>query len=105
VDEKRAIVVGVNEFATSSDAKEVAVPIQRIDTTLEGRQVERVRALRTRRDAAVHADALRRVEDAARSGENLMPRILNAVESYATVGEIANVLRTVFGEYRESVTV
>jgi len=102
VDEKRAIVVGVNEFASE---QEIAIPIQRIDPALEGKQVERVRALRARRDAEVHAEALRGVEDAARDGSNLMPRILNAVESYATVGEIANVLRTVFGEYRESVTV
>ena len=102
VDDKDAIVVGVNEFASE---QEIAVPIQRIDAALESKQVERVRALRTRRDARVHAEALCAVEDAARSGENLMPRILHAVESYATVGEIANVLRGVFGEYRESVTV
>jgi methylmalonyl-CoA mutase N-terminal domain/subunit len=102
VDGKEAIVVGVNEFASEQDA---AVPIQRIDERLEGRQVERVRALRVRRDAGVHAEALRSVQDAARGGENLMPRILHAVESYATVGEIADGLRTVFGEYRESVTV
>jgi methylmalonyl-CoA mutase N-terminal domain/subunit len=102
VDDKEAIVVGVNEFASE---QEVAVPIQRIDEALEGRQVERVRALRARRDAGMHAAALRSVEDAARGAGNLMPRILQAVESYATVGEIANVLRTVFGEYRETVTV
>jgi methylmalonyl-CoA mutase, N-terminal domain len=102
VDAKEAVVVGVNEFASE---QEVAVPIQRIDEALEGRQVERVRALRLRRDAGVHASALRRVEDAARGGGNLMPQILLAVESYATVGEIANVMRTVFGEYRETVTV
>jgi methylmalonyl-CoA mutase N-terminal domain/subunit len=102
VDDKEAIVVGVNEFASE---REVAVPIQRIDEALEGRQVERVRALRTRRDAGVHAEALRRVEDAARGGANLMPHILRAVESYATVGELANVMRGVFGEYRETVTV
>jgi methylmalonyl-CoA mutase N-terminal domain/subunit len=102
VDAKEAIVVGVNEFASE---QEVAVPIQRIDEALEGRQVERVRALRLRRDAGVHAAALRRVEDAARGRGNLMPQILHAVESYATVGEIANVMRTVFGEYRETVTV
>ena len=59
-----------------SASEEAAVPIQRIDEALEGRQVERVRALRARRDAGVHAAALRRVEDAARGGENLMPRIL-----------------------------
>jgi methylmalonyl-CoA mutase, N-terminal domain len=101
VDAKEAIVVGVNEFASE---QEVTVPIQRIDEALEGRQVERVRALRARRDAGVHAAALRRVEDAARDGKNLMPQILHAVESYATVGEIADVMRRVFGEYRESVT-
>jgi methylmalonyl-CoA mutase N-terminal domain/subunit len=102
VDDKEAIVVGVNEFASE---REVAVPIQRIDEALEGRQVERVRALRARRDAGVHGAALRGVEEAARGGGNLMPQILHAVESYATVGEIANVMRTVFGEYRETVTV
>jgi methylmalonyl-CoA mutase N-terminal domain/subunit len=102
VDAKEAIVVGVNEFAAE---QEVAVPTQQIDEALEARQVERVRALRLRRDGGVHAAALRRVEDAARGGTNLMPQILNAVESYATVGEIADVLRRVFGKYRESVTV
>jgi methylmalonyl-CoA mutase N-terminal domain/subunit len=102
VEDKEAIVVGVNEFVSE---QEVAVPIQRIDEALEGRQVERVRALRARRDAGIHAAALRNVEDAARGGVNSMPHILHAVESYATVGEIANVMRTVFGEYRETVTV
>jgi methylmalonyl-CoA mutase N-terminal domain/subunit len=102
VDEKDAIVVGVNEFASDEEA---SVPIQRIDEALEQRQVERVRALRARRDAGVHAAALRGVEDAARSGENLMPRIVTAVEASTTVGEIANTLRDVFGEYRESVVV
>jgi methylmalonyl-CoA mutase, N-terminal domain len=102
VDAKEAVVVGVNEFASE---QEVAVPIQRIDEALAGRQVERVRALRVRRDKDLHAEALRRVEDAARSGKNLMPKILHAVESYATVGEIADAMRKVFGEYRETVTV
>jgi methylmalonyl-CoA mutase N-terminal domain/subunit len=102
VDERRAIVVGVNDFAIEEMQ---AVPIQRIDEALERRQVERLRALRERRDAAVQQTALRGVEDAARGGENLMPRIMTAVEAYATVGEIADVLREVFGEYRETVVV
>jgi len=102
VDANEAIVVGMNEFTSE---QEVAVPIQRIDEALEGRQVERVRAMRLRRDKEVHASALRRIEDAARGGSNLMPQILHAVESYATVGEIADVMRKVFGEYRETVTV
>ena len=102
VDANEAIVVGVNDFASEQG---VAVPIQRIDEALEGRQVERVRAMRLRRDKEAHAAALRRIEDAARGGNNLMPQILHAVESYATVGEIADVMRRVFGEYRETVTV
>ena len=102
VDAKEATIVGVNEFAAE---REVEVPTQRMDEALETRQVERVRALRLRRDAGVHAAALRRVEDAARNGSNLMPHILNAVESYASVGEIADVLRGVFGEYRETVVI
>jgi len=102
VDEKSAVVVGVNEFVSEEEA---AVQLQRIDGALEQRQVERVKELRVRRDPGVHAAALKGVEDAARGGENLMPRIVNAVESYATVGEIADVLRGVFGEYRETVVV
>ncbi|WP_051978593.1 acyl-CoA mutase large subunit family protein [Edaphobacter aggregans] len=102
VDSHEAVVVAVNEFVNEQEA---AVPIQRIDEALEQRQVERVRALRVRRDGGGHAASLKGVEDAARGGENLMPRIVAAVEAYATVGEIADVLRGVFGEYRETVVV
>jgi len=62
-----------------------------------------LRALRARRDVKIWQGSLRSVEDAARSGANLMPRILAAVEAYATVGEISDTLRRVFGEYREAV--
>ena len=68
-------------------------------------QVERVRALRAKRDAASWKAALAGVEDAARSGANLMPRILAAVEANATVGEISDAMRRVFGEYREAVVI
>jgi methylmalonyl-CoA mutase N-terminal domain/subunit len=103
VDAGEAVVVGVNRFADAGEG--VETPVQRIDPELERRQVERVRALRARRDAARWAAAVRGVVEAARSGENLMPRILEAVECAATVGEIADGLRGVFGEYRESVVV
>jgi methylmalonyl-CoA mutase N-terminal domain/subunit len=102
VDSQEAVVVGMNKFAVDD---EKAIPIQRIDADLERKQVERLRALRERRDPAPWQAALQLVEDAARSGENLMPRILAAVEAYATVGEIADVMRKVFGEYREAVVV
>ena len=100
VDRLEAVVVGVNRFTTES---EKSVPLQKIDENVERKQVERVRALRARRDHEKSAAALQAVEDAARSGENLMPRIIAAVECYATVGEISDTLRRVFGEYHESV--
>jgi methylmalonyl-CoA mutase N-terminal domain/subunit len=102
VESGETVVVGVNAFA---DGASTPVPTQRIDPAVEARQVERLRALRLRRDPAPHAAALARVHDAARSGANLMPPIQSAVEAHATVGEIANTLRAVFGEYRESVVI
>jgi len=102
VDSGEATVVGVNRF-TRED--EPGIPIQRIDEDLERKQVERLHALRLRRDKASWQTALGRVKDHARSGENLMPAILEAVESYATVGEIAAAMREVFGEYQESVVI
>jgi methylmalonyl-CoA mutase, N-terminal domain len=102
VDRGGAVVVGVNRFALE---EEKPIPIQRIDEALEAKQVERVRALRTRRDAGAWQAGLRAVEEAARSGANLMPRILAAVEASATVGEISDSMRRVFGEYREAVVV
>ncbi|HEY0309446.1 MAG TPA: methylmalonyl-CoA mutase family protein [Acidobacteriaceae bacterium] len=102
VDAGDAVVVGVNRFARETEPE---ISTQHIDENLERQQVERVRALRQRRDAAVHAASLRAVEDTARNSANLMPAILTAVESYATVGEIATVLRQVFGEYKETITI
>ncbi|HZW91365.1 MAG TPA: methylmalonyl-CoA mutase family protein [Candidatus Eremiobacteraceae bacterium] len=102
VDRQDAIVVGVNRFEVE---EEKPIPIQKIDPALEPKQIERVRALRARRDAGIWKDALKKVEEAARSSENLMPRILAAVEVYATVGEISDVMRRVFGEYKEAVFV
>jgi methylmalonyl-CoA mutase N-terminal domain/subunit len=102
VEKEEAIVVGVNRFTLK---EEKAVPIQRVDDELEHKQVERLRALRSRRDSAKWKSSLGQIESAARSSENLMPHILHAVESYATVGEISDALRKVFGEYKESVVV
>jgi methylmalonyl-CoA mutase N-terminal domain/subunit len=100
VESGEAIVVGVNRFAEETATE---VPIQRIDPDLERRQVERVRAVRARRNRAVCQSSLAAVDDAARTGANLMPTILAAVEADATVGEIADTLRRVFGEFRETV--
>jgi methylmalonyl-CoA mutase N-terminal domain/subunit len=77
----------------------------RIDPAIERDQVERLQALRSRRDAVATETALVELEEAARGTENVLPRILECVESKATVGEISNRLRSVWGEYREAVTV
>jgi methylmalonyl-CoA mutase, N-terminal domain len=95
VDRQEAVVVGVNRFHIE---QEHAVPIQRIDPALEPKQVERLRAVRAKRNAETWQAAIRAVEDTARSGENLMPRILAAVEANATVGEISDAMRKVYGE-------
>ncbi|MGA2979114.1 MAG: methylmalonyl-CoA mutase family protein [Terriglobales bacterium] len=102
VDRQEAVVVGVNRFQIE---QEHAVPIQRIDPALEPRQVERLRALRAKRNAETWQAAIRAVEDTARSGDNLMPRILAAVEANATVGEISDAMRKVYGEYKEAVVI
>jgi methylmalonyl-CoA mutase N-terminal domain/subunit len=102
VDREEAIVVGVNRFEIE---EEKPIPIQKIDPALEPKQIERVRELRARRDAGPWKDALSQVEEAARSGANVMPRIVVAVEACATVGEISDAMRRVFGEYREAVMV
>jgi methylmalonyl-CoA mutase N-terminal domain/subunit len=104
VDRREAVVVGVNRFEMQGE-DEKAVPIQRIDPALEPKQVERLRALRAKRNAETWQAAIRAVEDTARSGDNLMPRILAAVEANATVGEISDAMRKVFGEYKEAVVI
>ncbi len=95
-------VVGVNRYQENSPA---SVPTLKIDPAIEQQQVERLRALRKRRDPARVKPALDRVESAARSDQNLMPVIMGAVKSFATVGEISDALRNVFGEYDESVVI
>jgi methylmalonyl-CoA mutase N-terminal domain/subunit len=102
VETGQQVIVGVNKFRQE---EETPVPILRIDEALEEKQVERTRALRARRDAGPWNASLAAIEDAARSGENLMPHIGHAVECFATVGEISDALRKVFGEYREAVVV
>jgi methylmalonyl-CoA mutase N-terminal domain/subunit len=96
VETKEAIVVGVNEFVTE---ELIAPETLRIDPELEARQIAQVRSLRERRNAAHTAATLAAVERAARDSDNLMPHLIAAVEANATLGEISDALRRVFGEY------
>jgi methylmalonyl-CoA mutase, N-terminal domain len=99
VDAGETVVVGVNRF-TRVDEESSAAPDHSAEDTAERGQIERVRAFRARRDPIRWRAALDRLTEQARSTGNLMPAILEAVESCATVGEIAGSLRTVFGEYQ-----
>ena len=100
IESGEQVVVGVNQFIAET---EIAIPTMRVDPGIERAQVERVQSLRSRRDSARSGAKVAEVERRARSGENLMPAIADAVEAFATVGEISDAMRRVFGEYTESV--
>jgi methylmalonyl-CoA mutase N-terminal domain/subunit len=102
VEQKVQIVVGVNEFVAEENRQ---IPTLRIDPQIESTQIARLNALRAKRDSAKVQSSLAELQRRARSTDNLLPAILTAVESYATVGEISDALREIFGEYHESVVI
>jgi methylmalonyl-CoA mutase N-terminal domain/subunit len=100
VETGEAVIVGVNRFA--SEARQVP-GILRVDQELEGRQIARLKELRRRRDNAAVQEALQALDDAARSDTNIVEPVIRAVEHYATVGEISDTLRRIWGEYHERI--
>jgi len=102
VEAKEQIVVGVNDFVAHDERK---IPTLRIDPEIERSQVQRLRALRAKRDSTKTKSALAELDRRARGTENLLPAILAAVEAYATIGEISDTLRRIYGEYHESVVI
>jgi methylmalonyl-CoA mutase N-terminal domain/subunit len=103
IDAGETVVVGVNAF--TEPLRGAAMTTLRIDPDIERQQVERVRAVRASRSVTACRTALAAVTAAARAGNNLLPSVIDAVDARATVGEIADALREVFGEYRETATV
>jgi methylmalonyl-CoA mutase N-terminal domain/subunit len=101
IERKERVVVGVNAFTQDG----APVPVTRVDPRIEAEQVERLRAMRARRNEAAHAAALANLECAARGSDNVLPQVLAAVKAYATVGEIANTLRGVWGEHTETLVI
>jgi methylmalonyl-CoA mutase N-terminal domain/subunit len=99
VERDDAVVVGVNRFVQDES---VHPEVLRVDENVQRDRVERLRALRERRDSAAVESCLARLGEAARGDANVMPPILDAVEAQATLGEIADVLRAVFDVHRES---
>lgn len=101
VESGDAVVVGVNKF----QAEEEPIPVLRVDERIEREQVARLQAVRLKRDQKNAEAAIKSIGEAANGTQNLLPRILTAVEAHVTVGEISNTLRKVWGEYSESVTI
>ncbi len=103
IERGEQVVVGVNKFRmTDAEAPEIA--IHHTDPATEKRQIERVHHVRRERDARQVQEALQRLRAAAQGTANLMPPIIDATRTYATIGEITQVLREVFGEFREPAT-
>jgi methylmalonyl-CoA mutase N-terminal domain/subunit len=100
IEARSRIVVGMNAYTIEDES---VPPLLRIDPDLERQQVVRVQALRAQRNNAQVQTVLQRLESAARGSENLMPLLIAAVECYATLGEIADTLRAVFGEHQEQI--
>jgi methylmalonyl-CoA mutase N-terminal domain/subunit len=98
VDTGASVVVGVNQFTSSETQR---IDVLRIDADVEARQTERVKKVRARRDQSAWRSALDAVGAAARGADNLVPVIVQAVSAHATVGEISDAMRAVFGEHSE----
>jgi methylmalonyl-CoA mutase N-terminal domain/subunit len=98
IDENKRIVVGVNQYEME---EELSIPILKMDEEGEKRQIERLKKLRKERNNSKVKLNLEKLRKAAEGEENLMPYILKCVHSYATLGETCDVLREVFGEYKE----
>jgi methylmalonyl-CoA mutase N-terminal domain/subunit len=98
VENKRKIVVGINEFQTDETRP---VETLRIGPETRERQIQRLEKLRSRRDTRAVKRALSGLQEAARSDKNLLPLLIEAAKEYATLGEICETLKEVFGEYRE----
>ncbi len=100
IDSGETAVVGVNKYAEGEPGSSPTA-VFRIDPEAERRQIERVQALRAKRNAQICASALAGVTRAARDGTNLVPAIVTAVEASATLGEISDAMRDVFGVFEE----
>jgi len=102
VEQREKVIVGVNDQPEGGAAADLAMPTLYIDESAGERQLQKLEKLRASRDAGRVARALDDMRDAARSTRNLMPPILEAVRAYATVGEMCDALRDVWGEYEET---
>ena len=97
IESKEKIIVGVNQFESTSTSN---IPVFQIDESIRTHQIEKLKALKNNRDNSKVTLCLEAIKKAAAGTENIMPLVIEAVENHCTLGEIADVLRTVFGEYQ-----
>jgi methylmalonyl-CoA mutase N-terminal domain/subunit len=102
-DERKRIIVGVNDYTIEKD--EYPIELLRVDPKVEHEQLASLQKLKRERDSRKAEEALSRLRRAAEKDENLMPSIIDAVKSYATLGEVCEVLRQVYGEYKELIII
>lgn len=100
IEAEKKIIVGVNQFKTEEEPKK---DILKLDKEVANKQKQRVAQLREDRDQVKVEETLKALKDTAKSDQNLMPKIVDAVKAYATLGEICDVMREVFGEYNENI--
>jgi methylmalonyl-CoA mutase N-terminal domain/subunit len=97
IESKEKIIVGVNQFESTSTTN---IPVFQIDESIRIQQIEKLKALKTNRDNIKVVACLAAVKNAAAGTENIMPSVIDAIENYCTLGEIADVLRGIYGEYQ-----
>jgi len=102
IEEKRRVIVGINEYVTE---KEFPIELLRVDPEVEKEQIASLHRMRREREQKKVEEALGKLYASARKDENLMPAIIEAVKVYATLGEISDVLREVYGEYKELIII
>jgi methylmalonyl-CoA mutase N-terminal domain/subunit len=97
IESKEKIIVGVNQFESTSTTN---IPVFQIDESIRIQQIEKLKALKSSRDNTKVVACLSAVKNAAAGTDNLMPSVIDAIENYCTLGEIADVLRGIYGEYQ-----
>lgn len=101
LERKEKFVVGVNEFVEEN--QKIDIPILQISPEVEKQQVDKLKSLKARRNNSAVEESLKKLSDAAVSGDNLMPVLIEAAENYVTLGEMVNELQKHFGTYEEAV--
>jgi methylmalonyl-CoA mutase N-terminal domain/subunit len=103
IDEKKRTIVGVNDYQIQKE--KYPIKLLRVDPNVEKEQVASLQKLRKTRDNRKTEETLGKLQHSAEKDENLMPAIIEAIKAYATLGEICNVLRKVYGEYKELIVI